>query len=97
METTHIKAREPRHRVALMGSVRHSDGRVEEVRFKDISFGGCSVDGAFNIGELVTLSLPKLGDHEAKVRWAVFDGAGFRFTERLHLTKPSNDVPSPSS
>ena len=97
MDPSHILAREPRHRVALMGYVRHSDGRGEEVRFKDISFGGCSVDGAFNIGELVTLSLPKLGDHEAKVRWAVFDGAGFRFTERLDLTKPSSDVPTPTS
>ena len=97
MESPHITLREPRHRVALMGYVRHPSGRVEQVQFRDISFGGCSVDGAFNIGELVTLSLPRLGDLEAKVRWAVFDGAGFRFTERLELTKPSSDLPSPTS
>ena len=92
MDSSHIFAREPRHSVAFPDYVRHSDGRVERVHVRDISLGGCSVDGAFNIGELVTVSLPMQRDHEAKVRGAVFDGAGSRFTERLDLTNVRTDV-----
>lgn len=71
--------RRQRHVVRLEARITHADGREVGTVVTDLSLDGCSVTGSFEIGERVTMSLPKIGNFRGTVRWAIGVRAGVRF------------------
>ena len=73
--------REDRRPVRATGTLYLPDGSAVSVRLTDISFDGCQVetDVILPIGHKVKLALPRLGDINAQVRWALPGRAGMRF------------------
>jgi hypothetical protein len=79
MEALHYKSRASRHPVELAGMLTRENGKAEDVLLSDLSLDGCRVRGFFLVGDLVKLKLPKIGELDAQVRWAVLGQAGLRF------------------
>jgi hypothetical protein len=81
MNSLHYKARPHRNLVALKAVVTESDGATRHVPVDDLSLAGCKVTGQFRIGDVVKVKLPRIGELDAQVRWAMPGSAGLRFAE----------------
>jgi Flp pilus assembly pilin Flp len=68
-----------RHSVRLDASVTRGDGAETAAVVTDLSLDGCCLIGRFQIGEQVTVKIPKVGSLAAEVRWAFMGRAGARF------------------
>lgn len=79
MDPADIKERAPRAEARITGHLRRANGRIQSALIENLSEQGCAVSGCFPIGEFVTLSLPKLGNLRAQVRWSFQARAGLRF------------------
>lgn len=79
MNSLHYKARPHRNPVALQALVTEADGETRHVPVDNLSLAGCKVSGQFRIGDIVKLKLPRIGELDAQVRWAMPGSAGLRF------------------
>lgn len=68
-----------RHSVRLDASVTRSNGGEVPTVVTDLSLDGCCLIGQFQIGEHLTVKIPKVGSLSAEVRWAFMGRAGARF------------------
>ena len=68
-----------RHSVRLDASVTRSSGDEEPAVLTDLSLDGCCLIGQYQIGEQLTVKIPKVGSLVAEVRWAFMGRAGARF------------------
>lgn len=75
------KKRNDRQQVDLQATVARLDGSSLGAKVSNISFEGCQLecDVVLQIGELVKLALPGLGEIGAQVRWALPGKAGVCF------------------
>ena len=75
-------SRNDRTDVHFAGAVTRVDGTSQAVRVTNISDDGCRIecDEQLNIGEWVTLNIPGYSKWRAKVRWALMDSAGLKFS-----------------
>lgn len=83
--------RDPRHPVALPGFALLADGTRVELLILDLSYDGCRVEVpvAFLPKTRLKLSVPRLGDLDAEVRWCDGKIAGLCFrSEALHPAEP---------
>lgn len=71
-----------RHSVRLDASVRRGNGADVAVVVTDLSLDGCCLIGQFQIGEQVTVKIPKVGSLTGEVRWAFMGRAGVRFESK---------------
>ena len=74
--------RNERSTVDFAGVVIRADGSSQAVRVTNISEDGCRIEGnrELSIGEWVTLQIPGHAQWRAKVRWALSDSAGLKFS-----------------
>ena len=89
--------RNERSKVDFAGVVIRADGSSQAVRVTNISEDGCRIEGnrELSIGEWVTLSIPGHANWRARVRWALIDSAGLKFSANqsfgtLGETSPSS-------
>jgi Flp pilus assembly pilin Flp len=68
-----------RHSVELDASVMRGNGADVAVVVTDLSLDGCCLVGQLQIGEQVTVKIPKVGNLVGEVRWAFMGRAGIRF------------------
>jgi Flp pilus assembly pilin Flp len=68
-----------RHSVRLDASVTRGDGAEMAAIVTDLSLDGCCLIGSFQIGEQLTVKIPKVGSLTAEVRWSFMGRAGARF------------------
>lgn len=68
-----------RHSVRLDATVTRGNGTELAAVVTDLSLDGCCLIGPFQIGEQVTVKIPKVGSLAAEVRWAFMGRAGARF------------------
>ena len=71
--------RRQRHPVQLMAKVSRADCQEAEVAVSNLSLEGCCLEGWFQIGERLTIVLPRIGKLQGCVRWALFGRAGVLF------------------
>jgi hypothetical protein len=73
--------RKERHPVEIEAVAYRVDGTKIPVTLTNFSEHGCRIDGgeAFQIGERLSIAVPRMGQLKAQVRWALPDGAGVRF------------------
>jgi hypothetical protein len=79
MEALHYKARAHRNAVEIAAVLTRQNGRTQDIVIDNLSVDGCRIHGYFLVGDLLKLKLPKIGELEAQVRWAIFGRAGLRF------------------
>ena len=75
----HQRERGLRHSVRLDTSVTRGNGAEVTAVVTDLSLDGCCLVGQFQIGERLTVKIPKVGSLAAEVRWAFMGRAGARF------------------
>ncbi|MEO7364717.1 MAG: PilZ domain-containing protein [Sphingomicrobium sp.] len=80
----------------LEAAVARSDGSVVESRVSDLSLEGCCLTGSFPIGELIQVTIPRVGTHVAQIRWSFMDRSGARFISAVSQT-PGRQVESVGS
>jgi hypothetical protein len=83
--------REQRRPVVLPAFALFADGKRIELTIVDLSYDGCSVEApvTFLPGSKLKLSVPRLGELEAEVRWCEGNIAGLCFTsEALEPAEP---------
>lgn len=68
-----------RHDVEIMGEVHYPDGHGREVAIANLSLDGCRMKGWFRIGDVLELTIPRIGRVRGQVRWAIGGEAGVRF------------------
>ena len=68
-----------RHSVRLDASVTRANSAEVAAVVTDLSLDGCCLLGQFQIGERLTVKIPKVGSLAAEVRWAFMGRAGARF------------------
>ena len=76
------KGRKDRYPVEIDAVVHRTDGRKTSVRLSNFSEHGCRVetgDEDFHIGERLQISVPRMGNMKAQVRWALPGAVGTRF------------------
>jgi hypothetical protein len=71
--------RRHRHDVEITAEVHYPDGHSREVLVSNLSLDGCCVHGWFRIGDMLELTMPKIGRVRGQVRWALAGKAGIRF------------------
>jgi hypothetical protein len=73
--------RKDRHPVAVDAIVQRADGRTSPVKLTNCSDEGCRLesDEDFLIGERLQIAIPRMGQLQAQVRWALPGSAGARF------------------
>jgi hypothetical protein len=73
--------RKDRQPVAIEAVIHRSDGTTAPVRLGNVSDQGCRIEGdwGLRIGERLSIDIPRMGEVNAQVRWALPDGAGVRF------------------
>lgn len=71
--------RRHRHNVAITAEVHYPDGHSRTATLLNLSLEGCRIQGWFRIGDILDLTLPKIGRVRGQVRWAVGGEAGIRF------------------
>src|SRR5215204_5970659 len=88
--------RNERSKVDFAGVVIRADGSSQGVRVTNISEDGCRIEGnrELSIGEWVTLSIPGHAPGRAKVRWALSDSAGLRFSAKQNFSTLGETSPS---
>jgi hypothetical protein len=74
-------SRKDRHPVEIDAVVQRDDGSRAEVRLSDLTDEGCRIetDDHFRIGEQLQIAIPRMGQLNAQVRWALPGRAGARF------------------
>jgi hypothetical protein len=75
--------RKDRNQTDVPATVLRSDGERVSVRLADVSDEGCRLesDELFNIGEHISIALPRMGSVRAQVRWALPGSAGTQFLD----------------
>lgn len=73
--------RATRNRTSVTGVAYRSDGSWVRVHMNDLSYDGCHLltDQDFDIGETLTLVMPRMKHMNAQVRWTKDGQAGIRF------------------
>ena len=73
--------RKDRHPVAVDAIVQRADGSTSPAKVTNCSEEGCRLesDEDFRIGELLQIAIPRMGQLQAQVRWALHGSAGARF------------------
>ncbi|MEO1730349.1 MAG: PilZ domain-containing protein [Pseudomonadota bacterium] len=78
--------RSPRVRTSVTGSCKSPRGFSWDIRFDDLSEGGCRVDDprhGMELGALVKLFIAGTGPHHAEVAWRQGDRVGLEFVKPL--------------
>ena len=67
----------------LVADIIESSGRITKVIVTDISSGGfrMETEAQLRAGDRVTLRVPRDGDYQAQIRWALETQAGGEFLE----------------
>lgn len=70
-----------RKRMSLTGVAYRADGGWVRVHMTNLSYDGCHLltDDAFDIGETLTLVMPRMQHQKVQVRWVKDGQAGVRF------------------
>ena len=70
-----------RNRMSLTGVAYRADGSWIRVHMTNLSYDGCRLlmDGELDIGETLTLVMPRMKHVGAQVRWLKNGEAGIRF------------------
>lgn len=73
--------RKDRHEVEIDAVVHRNDGSKAPVKLSNFSDEGCRISSErdFLIGERVQIAIPRMGQLDAQVRWALPGSAGARF------------------
>jgi hypothetical protein len=73
--------RKDRHLVEVDAVLHRSDGSKTRARLTDLSDEGCRIEADSNlrIGERLQISMPRMGQVKAQVRWALPGSAGAKF------------------
>jgi hypothetical protein len=73
--------RKDRHPVEIDAVAYRSDGTKIPVRLTNFSEHGCRIDAAeeLQIGEHLSIAVPRMGQLKAKIRWALAGSAGAQF------------------
>lgn len=76
--------RKDRDEVAIDAVVHHDDGSKEGVTLTNLSPDGCRIEsnGDFRIGERLQIAIPRVGQLNAQIRWALPGSAGARFFQQ---------------
>ena len=79
--------RKDRQPVEIDAVVHRTDGSTAAVKLSNFSDEGCRIEasGDFRIGERLQIAIPRLGEVEAQVRWALPGSAGARFLATAEL------------
>jgi hypothetical protein len=79
--------RKDRYPVAVDAIVQRADGSTSAVRLTNCSNDGCRLesDEDFIIGERLQIAIPRMGQLQAQVRWALPGSAGARFLAETEL------------
>jgi hypothetical protein len=79
--------RKDRHPVAVDAVVRRDDGSTAPVKLTNFSEEGCRIeaDDEFRIGERLSIAIPRMGQIQAQVRWALPGSAGAKFVAESDL------------
>ena len=75
-------SRRHRHPVRLDATVTRNGGPQLSTIVTDLSLEGCCLMGRFQRGEILDLSIRKIGRFPTQVQWAKPDRAGARFLDR---------------
>ena len=68
-----------RHAVELEAEVHYPDGHAKKAVISNLSLDGCRLQGWYRIGDVLELTIPKIGRVRGQVRWALGGSAGIRF------------------
>jgi hypothetical protein len=68
-----------RHEVELVAEIQYPDGHRTEATISNLSLDGCRVQGWYRIGDVLELTIPKIGRVRGQVRWAIGGKAGIHF------------------
>lgn len=73
--------RKDRNAVELDAVLHRVDGSHAPVKLTNLSEEGCRIESAdhLQIGERLAISIPRLGELKAQVRWALDGSAGAKF------------------
>jgi hypothetical protein len=73
--------RKDRHPVAVDAVVQRADGSTSPVKVTNCSEEGCRLESHddFAIGERLQIAIPRMGQLQAQVRWALPGSAGAKF------------------
>lgn len=73
--------RKDRDEVKIDAVVHRGDGSKQSVTLSNVSNEGCRIEsqGDLRIGERVQIAIPRRGQVDAQVRWALSGSAGARF------------------
>lgn len=79
--------RKDRNPVEIDAVVQRDDGSKAEVRLSDLTDEGCRIetDDHFRVGEQLQIAIPRFGQLNAQVRWALPGSAGARFLAESEL------------
>ncbi len=79
--------RKDRGNVKIDAVVHRCDGSKHSVTLSNLSDEGCRIEsqGDLRIGERVQIAIPRRGEVEAQVRWALSGSAGARFLPETDL------------
>ena len=80
--------RRHRHDVEIKAEVHYPDGYQRQVVISNLSLDGCRIHGWFRIGEMLELTIPKIGRVRGQVRWALAGEAGIRFLASAEAVEP---------
>jgi hypothetical protein len=73
--------RKERHPVEIDAVAYRGDGSKIAVKLANFSESGCRIDSAddLQIGERLSIAVPRMGQMKAKIRWALAGSAGAQF------------------
>lgn len=73
--------RKERHPVEIDAVAYRDDGTKIPVKLTNFSEHGCRIDAldAFQIGERLSIAVPRMGQLKARIRWALPGSAGAQF------------------
>ena len=88
--------REERRPVKVAATACLPDGGEVLIQLTDISYQGCQVetDRVLPIGSRITLTIPRLGEIAAQVRWSLQGRAGVRFILEEQQSMQGNGAPA---
>src|SRR5438045_3678221 len=83
--------RRDRKTMSLTGVAYRSDGSWMRVHMTDLSYNGCKIltEDLLDIGETLTLVMPRMQHMTAQVRWIGAQDAGVRFLQEGSTAKDS--------
>jgi len=79
MDSNDWTDRRQRHKVQLEAALIMPDGSTTETIVSDLSLDGCKIVAWLRIGDVVRLRIPRIGEVQGQVRWAMNGRAGVRF------------------